>query len=111
MKKQPIRFDMARDPIRTRWYLKPITKLLSFPDMLAHRHVITRRGTEDLKPPFILLCNHNAFMDFKVATQVIFPRRANYVVAIDGFIGREWLLRNVGCICKRKFTSDTVLVR
>ena len=111
MKKQPIRFDMARDPIRTRWYLKPITKLLSFPDMLAHRPVITRRGTEDLKPPFILLCNHNAFMDFKVATQVIFPRRANYVVAIDGFIGREWLLRNVGCICKRKFTSDTVLVR
>ena len=111
MKKPIARFDMARDPIRTRWYLKPITKLLSFPDMLAHRPVITRRGTEDLKPPFILLCNHNAFMDFKVATQVIFPRRANYVVAIDGFIGREWLLRNVGCICKRKFTNDTVLVR
>ena len=33
------------------------------------------------------------------------------MVAIDGFIGREWLLRSVGCICTRKFTSDTVLVR
>ena len=103
---------MVRDPIRTRWYLKPITKLLSWPDMLLHRPVIRRHeGTEGLKPPYILLCNHNAFMDFKVATQVIYPNRANYVVAIDGFIGREWLLRNVGCICKRKFTSDTVLVR
>ena len=103
---------MVRDPIRTRWYLKPVTKLLSWPDMLLHRPVIRRHeGTEGLKPPYILLCNHNAFMDFKVATQVIYPNRANYVVAIDGFIGREWLLRNVGCICKRKFTSDTVLVR
>ena len=103
---------MLRDPIRTRWYLKPITKLLSWPDMLLHRPVIRRHeGTEGLKPPYILLCNHNAFMDFKVATQVIYPNRANYVVAIDGFIGREWLLRNVGCICKRKFTNDTVLVR
>ncbi|MBR1888324.1 MAG: 1-acyl-sn-glycerol-3-phosphate acyltransferase [Bacteroidales bacterium] len=111
MKKTIPRFDMARDPIRTRWYLKPITKLLSWPDMLLHKPVIRRHGTEGLKPPYILLCNHNAFMDFKVATQIIYPNRANYVVAIDGFIGREWLLRNVGCICKRKFTNDTVLVR
>lgn len=111
MKKTFPRFDMAKDPIRTRWYLKPITQLLSLPDVIAHKTQIHRHGTEWLKPPYILLCNHNAFMDFKVATQVIFPRRANYVVAIDGFIGREWLLRNVGCICKRKFTNDTVLVR
>ena len=112
MKKTFPRFDMVRDPIRTRWYLKPITKLLSWPDMVLHRPVIRRHeGTGGLKPPYILLCNHNAFMDFKVATQVIYPNRANYVVAIDGFIGREWLLRNVGCICKRKFTNDTVLVR
>ena len=112
MKNRFPRFDMAKDPIRTRWYLKPITQLLSLPAVLAHRAQIHRHpGTDGLKPPFILLCNHNAFMDFKVATQVIFPRRANYVVAIDGFIGREWLLRNVGCICKRKFTNDTVLVR
>ena len=102
---------MAKDPIRTRWYLKPLTKLLSLPDIIKHKPHIIYEGTEKLEPPFILLCNHNAFMDFKVATQVIYPRRANYVVAIDGFIGREWLLRNVGCICKRKFTNDSVLVR
>ena len=45
-----------------------------------------------------------------VTTACIFPHRANYVVAIDGFIGREKLLRNVGCICKRKFTNDIQLV-
>ncbi len=105
------RFDMAKPPVRTRWYLRPITILLSLPDVWKHRARITKVRTEGLKPPFVLLCNHNAFMDFKVATKAIFPKRANYVVAIDGFIGREKLLRNVGCICKRKFTNDVVLVR
>ena len=50
-------------------------------------------------------------MDFKVATMALWPISPNYVVAIDGFIGRESLLRNVGAICKRKFTNDLVLVR
>lgn len=111
MKKPFERFDMAKPPISTRWYLRPITWLLSFPDVWKHRVIIRKHGTEGLKSPYLLLCNHNAFMDFKVATAAIFPHRANYVVAIDGFLGREWLLRNVGCICKRKFTNDTTLVR
>ncbi len=105
------RFDMKAPPVRTKWYLRPLTYLLSAPDVAKHKSIITKINTEGLKPPFVLLCNHNAFLDFKVATKAIFPWRANYVVAIDGFIGREKLLRNVGCICKRKFTNDTMLIR
>jgi 1-acyl-sn-glycerol-3-phosphate acyltransferase len=66
---------------------------------------------KNLKGPYVLLCNHNSFFDFKVATRAMFPRRANYVVAIDGFINREWLLRNIGCIGKRKFISDPNIVK
>lgn len=105
------RFDMKKAPVRTKWYLRPLTWALSVPDTLIHRAVIRRNGTEGLKPPYLLLCNHNAFMDFKVATRAIYPHRANYIVAIDGFIGREKLLRDVGCICKRKFTNDLSLIR
>jgi 1-acyl-sn-glycerol-3-phosphate acyltransferase len=105
------RFDMLKKPIRQRHFLRPLTWLLSFPAVLAHRVKITKIGTQGLKPPYLLLCNHNSFIDFKVTTVAIFPHRANYLVAIDGFIGREWLLRNVGCICKRKFTNDIVMVR
>ena len=105
------RYDMKAPPVRTKWYLRPLTYLLSAPDIWKHKCRITKINTEGLKPPFVLLCNHNAFMDFKVATKAIFPWRANYVVAIDGFIGREKLLRNVGCICKRKFTNDTSIIK
>ena len=105
------RFDMKRQPKRTKWYLRPLTWALSAPAVLRHRTRIRRVGMEGVKPPYVLLCNHNAFLDFKVATMAMFPHRANYIVAIDGFIGREWLLRDVGCICKRKFTNDVTVVR
>jgi transcription elongation factor Elf1 len=106
-----IRFDMSRKPIRQKGYLKPLTWVLSFPDVFSHHLHIKRNGMEGLKPPYLLLCTHMAFLDFKVTTAAVFPHRSSYVVAIDGFIGREWLLRNAGGICKRKFTNDIQLIR
>ena len=111
MKKEFKRFDMLAPPVRTKWYLRPLTYLLCMPDVKKHKLKITKTRCEGLKPPYLVLCNHNAFMDFKALTAAIWPQRANYVVAIDGFIGREKLLRNVGGICKRKFTNDLVLIK
>ena len=106
-----VRFNMTRPAERQQNYLRPITWAVSFPEVWSHKTNITKMNMTGLKPPYILLCNHNAFLDFKVATAAIFPARANYVVAIDGFIRREWLMRKVGCICKRKFTNDVTLIR
>lgn len=105
------RFNMSKPAERQRNYLRPLTWAISFPAVWSHKTKIIKTNMEGVKPPYILLCNHNAFFDFKVATAAIFPARANYVVAIDGFIGREWLMRKVGCICKRKFTNDITLIR
>ena len=103
------RFDMKKPPFRQ--HLRPLIWLLCAPSLLLHRSRLTKINMEGVKPPYLLLCNHNAFMDFKVASFATFPHRVNYVVAIDGYLKREWLLRWIGCICKRKFTRDTVLVR
>jgi len=105
------RFDMGLKPQRQKNYLRPLTWFLSFPSVWKHRLKIHKIDMKGLKPPYVMLCNHTSFMDFKVMTAAIFPYRANYVVAIDGFIGREMLLRKVGCICKRKFTNDISLIR
>ena len=111
MKKEVPRFDMKKPPVKTKWFLQPLEWILSWPATILHRTIIRKYRAEGLKPPYLLLCNHNAFMDFKVATKAIFPYRANYVVAIDGFIGRDQLLRDIGCICKRKFTNDVTLIK
>ena len=103
------RFDMKKPPMRM--HLRPLIMALCLPALISHKNKLTKTNMEGIKPPYLLLCNHNAFMDFKVASKATFPHRVNYVVAIDGFIGREWLLRFIGCICKRKFTSDVTLIR
>ena len=111
------RFDMLATPKKQK--LRPLAWAISYPDVWKHRAKIRKINMEGIKPPYVLLCNHNAFLDFKVTTAAIFPHRANYVVAIDGFTSptkkgfasREGLLRTVGCICKRKFTNAAILVR
>lgn len=104
-------FDFDKKPLKEKFFLTPLAFLLSFPEVWKRKLKITKTNMQGLKPPYILLCTHHAFIDFKVTTAAIFPRRANYIVAIDGFIGREWLLRNVGGIAKRKFTNDIKLVK
>jgi len=105
-----VKFDMEAPPVRQKNYLRVLTWILSFPVVLLRRLKIKKTNMKGLKPPYLLLCTHKSFVDFMVTTACIFPHRANYVVAIDGFIGREKLLRNVGCICKRKFTNDIQLI-
>lgn len=109
--KEVKKFDMAKKPIKQRSFLTPVAWLLSFPETLRRRLKITKVNMDGLKPPYLFVSNHMAFVDFKVATRAIFPHKANYVVAIDGFLKGEWLLRQVGCICKRKFTNDILLIR
>ena len=111
MKKEFKRFDMSLPPRHVKWYLKPIIPLIVNGNIKKHKPVITYENVDDIKAPFLLLCNHNAFFDFSVAEYVLKKNEANYVVAIDGFLKREKLLRDVGCICKRKFTQDLTMVK
>lgn len=111
MKKELKHFDMRIPPKKVKWFLKPIIPLIVNGNIRKHKPVITYVNTENIKGPFLLLANHNAFFDFSVSEYVLKKNEANYVVAIDGFLNREWLLRNVGCICKRKFTKDIILVK
>lgn len=104
-------FDMNEMPRKAKWYLRPLAWLLAYPETFKYHAKIRKHGVKGLKPPYLLLCNHNSFYDFKVATRALFPHMANYIVAIDGFINRENLLRDVGCILKRKFVPDAPLVK
>ena len=103
------RFDMAKPPRRQG--LRLLIQVLAFFDYKKHKGKITKVNMENIKPPYLLLVNHNAFLDFKAVAMATKMNRTNSVVAIDGFLISEWLLRRVGCICTRKFTQDMTLVR
>jgi len=105
------RFDMLKKPQKATWYLQVLAWILSFPETFATKAKIIKTNMKSLKGTYIMLCNHNSFLDFRAATRGAFTRSSNYVVAIDGYINREGLLRSVGGIGKRKFISDTPIVR
>ena len=66
---------------------------------------------EGLKPPYIMLSNHMHFIDFELTATALYPHRMNNVVNIDGFYKRAWLLRWIGAIATRKFTTDLHLIK
>ncbi len=106
------RFDMNKKVKRQSRFLTPVAWLLALPETFKRKVKIRKTKMEELKKKaYILLANHNSFYDFKVATRAYFPRRATYIVAIDGFINREGIMRQVGCFGKRKFINDIGLVK
>lgn len=73
---------------------------------------VKKIGMEGIKPPYLLFATHASMIDFPVMYESVKPYNANNVVAIDAIrdVG-EWLMRQLGCICKRKFVKDYYLVR
>ena len=50
-------------------------------------------------------------MDLEIAQTVMYPRPLNIICTSDGFIGKKWLMRHIGCIPTNKFVSDFVMVK
>ena len=89
----------------------PLVWLYVFPQLIQHRFKLRKHNMKGIKPPYLMLCNHNAFIDFRVGGRAVFPHRSNFVSAINAYVGKEWLVRAVGCICTRRYQSDPILVR
>ena len=87
--------------------------IVSIPDLFVTRFRCRRVGMEKLKKnqPCLYLMNHSSFIDLKIVSRILYPRAFNIVCTSDGFVGKRWLMRNLGCIPTKKFITDTLLVR
>lgn len=105
-------FDRKREPPRQNPLLMPALWLWSWLSTRSGKLRIRKTDMEGLKPPFLVLATHHAFMDFYVTPLCLFPHRANYVSELEGFeYYGEWPYRQVGCLGTRKFVNDLALVR
>ncbi|MCQ2428596.1 MAG: 1-acyl-sn-glycerol-3-phosphate acyltransferase, partial [Clostridia bacterium] len=62
------------------------------------------------KEPCLILMNHSSFIDLEIAAKLIYPKPFSIVCTSDGFVGKEWLMRNLGCIPTNKFIPDPTLI-
>lgn len=59
----------------------------------------------------MVLMNHSSFIDLKIASHLLRKRPFHIICTSDGFVGKEALMRFIGCVPTRKFQSDINLVR
>ncbi len=102
-----------RSPVRPLRIFRFLLKVLSMPDLKATGFSHREYGMERLgeKEPCLILMNHSSFIDLKIAAAVLYPRPFNTVCTSDGFVGKNRLMRVIGCIPTKKFVTDMVLVR
>ena len=105
------RYKTAKYPIRQPIFFVWLIWLLSKILLIGKKYKVEKINMEGLKPPYILLSNHQYFIDFELTALITTPHRVNNVVNIDGYYRRPWLLELIGAICTRKFTSDFHLVK
>ena len=105
------KYKTAKYPIRQPLFLTWLIWFLSKFLLMSQKHKVEKINMEGLKPPYIFLSNHLAFIDFELAALGTYPARVNNVVNIDGYYQRAWLMELIGAICTRKFTTDLHLVK
>lgn len=103
---------MHREPHKQSFFFRLLLRLVSLPDILATHFSCTRVGMERLKKrePALFLMNHSSFVDLEIASTVLFPRRFGIVCTTDAMVGKNWLMRQLGCIPTNKFVSDVRLL-
>ena len=102
-----------RKPLKPSIFFRTLLKLLSSADLKATNFHCRSIGMERLgaDEPCLILMNHSSFIDLKIASTILYPRPFNIVCTSDGFVGKAWLMRHLGCIPTQKFVSDLSLVR
>ena len=106
-------FAKNKKPKRPNIIFRVLMRLLSNKDLKKANFKYEEYNMDkiDKRKPIIVLMNHSSFIDLEIASKILFPRAYNIVCTDDGFVGKEWLMRNLGCIPTKKFITDPVLVR
>ncbi len=100
-------------PHKQWWILKVLVALLSKGDFKETDFSYSEEGMNALQKnePCLILMNHSSFIDLKIAFRVFRDRRFSIVCTSDGFIGKNFLMKKLGCIPTQKFVPDVQLVR
>ena len=102
-----------KNPKKPNIFFRTLLKTVSAGDLAATHFVCRKHGMEKLgkDEPCLILMNHSSFIDLKIVSSVWYPKPFNIVCTSDGFVGKEWLMRNLGCIPTKKFVTELGLVK
>jgi len=105
--------EKALKPIKPGLFWRFLMRLLAKGELKATNFKANYIGMEKLgkHEPCLILMNHSCFTDLLIAQTLFAKRPMNIVCTSDGFVGKNYLMRHLGCIPTNKFVTDFVLVR
>ena len=105
--------EKSRKPVKPGLFWRWLMRMLGKGELKATNFKANYIGMKKLgdKEPCLILMNHSCFTDLLIAETVFARRPMNIVCTSDGFVGKNWLMRHLGCIPTNKFVTDFVLVR
>lgn len=99
-------------PHKPNIFFRTLIRLLSAKDLIPVKFSFVKRDMERAgEGPYLILMNHSCFLDLEIASAIFYPMPYGIVTTSDGFVGKDWLMRQIGCFPTQKFVSDLTLVR
>ena len=102
-----------KNPKRPNPALKKLINVLANGDLKKVNFKEERIGMDRLKKgePCLILMNHSSFIDLEIVSKLWYPNPYQIVCTTDGFVGKEGLMRAIGCIPTQKFVMDLNLIK
>ena len=94
-------------------FFRTLIKALSATNLKGNHIKYNEHGMERLgkKEPCLILMNHSSFIDMQIAANYLYPRPFSTVCTTDAYMGKAWLMRQIGCIPTQKFVADLTLIK
>ncbi len=101
-----------KKPLRPNPLLRFAIQVASLPELWATRFTYETKRMELCRDePCLVLMNHSCFLDLMIISRVLHKRPFNIITTSDAFVGKELLMRMVGCIPTQKFVTDVRLIQ
>lgn len=98
-------------PIPQSQFFRKLLYVLSKSELKATAFSLESNIKLDKNKPYLFLMNHSSFTDLQITAKILKDKPYHIVCTNDGFVGKNWLMRHLGCIPAKKFIPDLVLIK
>jgi len=98
-----------KKPKKPNIFWRTVIRIASIPDLWGVS--FKYEGKLPKETPFLVLMNHSCFLDMEISSRILYPIPYGIVTTYDGMVGKEWLMRQIGCIPTHKFINDITLIK
>lgn len=98
-----------KKPKKPNIFWRTVVRIASIPDLCGVS--FKYKGKLPKNKPFLVLMNHSSFLDMEISSRILYPLPYGIVTTYDGMVGKEWLMRQIGCIPTQKFVNDITLIK